>query len=140
MHQLPPGRAGVIVPTGIATDSSTSAFFGKLVESKQLSTLYDFENREKPLFWLFIAAYKFSILAIGSSDRARFAAFLLHPQALEGAGSSDRSCTPEDFKLMNPNTLTAPLFRARADRDLTQKLYRGAPVLIRERPGNPDGD
>ena len=37
-----------------------------------------------------------------------------------------------DFKLMNPNTLTAPLFRARADRDLTRKLYRAAPVLIRE--------
>ena len=42
--------------------------------------------------------------------------------------------------LMNPNTLTAPLFRARADRDLTRKLYRAAPVLIRERPGHPDGD
>ena len=41
---------------------------------------------------------------------------------------------------MNPNTLTAPLFRARADRDLTRKLYRAAPVLIRERPGHPDGD
>ena len=45
-----------------------------------------------------------------------------------------------DFELMNPNTLTAPLFRARADRDLTRKLYRAAPVLIRERPGHPDGD
>ena len=41
---------------------------------------------------------------------------------------------------MNPNTLTAPLFRARADRDLTRKLYQAAPVLIRERPDNPDGD
>ena len=46
----------------------------------------------------------------------------------------------EDFELMNPNTLTAPLFRARADRVLTRKLYRTAPVLIRERPGHPDGD
>ena len=45
-----------------------------------------------------------------------------------------------DFELMNPNTLTAPLFRARADRVLTRKLYRAAPVLIRERPGHPDGD
>ena len=83
MWQLPRGRAGVIVPTGIATDSSTSAFFGKLVERKQLSALYDFENREG-LFSGVHRSYKFSILAIGSSDRARFAAFLLHPQALEG--------------------------------------------------------
>ena len=41
-----PGRAGVIVPTGIATDSSTSAFFGDLIARNRLSALYDFENRE----------------------------------------------------------------------------------------------
>ena len=41
---------------------------------------------------------------------------------------------------MNPNTLTAPLFRARADLNLTRKLYRAAPVLIREREDQTDGD
>ena len=30
---------------------------------------------------------------------------------------------------MNPNTLTAPLFRARADLDLTRKLYQGSACL-----------
>ena len=82
---------------------------------------------------------KFSILAIGASRKARFAAFLLNAQSLE---EKERQIELEagDFELMNPNTLTAPLFRARADRDLTCKLYRAAPVLIRERPGHPDGD
>ncbi len=37
MRPPPPGRAGVIVPTGIATDSSTSAFFGDLVARKRLA-------------------------------------------------------------------------------------------------------
>jgi hypothetical protein len=46
----------------------------------------------------------------------------------------------DDFDFFNPNTLTVPLFRAHADRDLARKLYRAAPVLIRERPDNPDGD
>jgi len=36
------GRAGVIVPTGIATDSSTSEFFGHLVKSRKLQSLYSF--------------------------------------------------------------------------------------------------
>ena len=82
---------------------------------------------------------KFSILAIGPSPKARFAAFLLNTQGLE---EKERQIELEagDFELMNPNTLTAPLFRARADRDLTRKLYRAAPVLIQERPGHSDGD
>ena len=68
---------------------------------------------------------KFSILAIGPSGKARFAAFLLNPQALE---EKERQIELEagDFKLMNPNTLTAPLFRSRADLDLTRKLYGAA--------------
>ena len=101
-----PGRAGVIVPTGIATDSSTSAFFGDLIARNRLSALYDFENREK-LFPAVDSRVKFSILAIGPSGKARFAAFLLNPPALE---EKERQIELEagDFKLMNPNTLTAP--------------------------------
>ena len=138
VRPTPPGRAGVIVPTGIATDSSTSAFFGNLIARNRLSALYDFENREK-LFPAVDSRVKFSILAIGPSPKARFAAFLLNTQGLE---EKERQIELEagDFELMNPNTLTAPLFRARADRVLTRKLYRAAPVLIRERPGHPDGD
>ena len=126
------------MPTGIATDSSTSAFFGDLIARNRLSALYDFENRER-LFPAVDSRVKFSILAIGPSRKARFAAFLLNTQGLE---EKERQIELEtgDFELMNPNTLTAPLFRARADLDLTRKLYRAAPVLIRERPGHPDGD
>ena len=134
----PPGRAGVIVPTGIATDSSTSAFFGDLIARKRLSVLYDFENREG-IFPGVHRSYKFSILAIGPSPKARFAAFLLNTQALEEK-ERQIELEPGDFKLMNPNTLTAPLFRARADLDLTRKLYRAAPVLIREQADKTDGD
>ena len=137
-HHLPPGRAGVIVPTGIATDSSTSAFFGDLVARNRLSALYDFENREK-LFASVDSRVKFSILAMGPSTRARFASFLLNTQLLEDK-VRQVELEPDDIRLMNPNTLTAPLFRARADRDLTRKLYHAAPVLIRERPNHPDGD
>ena len=132
------GRAGVILPTGIATDSSTSAFFGDLIARNRLSALYDFENREG-IFPGVHRSYKFSILAIGPSPKARFATFLLNTQALE---EKERQIELElgDFKLMNPNTLTAPLFRSRADLDLTRKLYGAAPVLIREREDQTDGD
>lgn len=134
----PPGRAGVIVPTGIATDSSTSAFFGDLVARNRLTALYDFENRDK-LFPAVDSRVKFSILGVGPANRARFAAFLLGTADLEEK-ERQIELAPDDFRLFNPNTLTAPLFRARYDKELTRRLYQAAPVLIRERPDHPDGD
>lgn len=46
-----------------------------------------------------------------------------------------------EFRLLNPNTLTCPVFRSSKDAELTKKLYRAAPVLIDDnRPdGNPWG-
>src|SRR5262249_48018698 len=41
------GRCGLVLPTGIATDVSTSRFFGQLVKTSTLASLYDFENEEK---------------------------------------------------------------------------------------------
>lgn len=40
----PLGRAGIIVPTGIATDRTTSDFFSDLVQSQSLAQLIGFEN------------------------------------------------------------------------------------------------
>ncbi|RWK68266.1 N-6 DNA methylase [Mesorhizobium sp.] len=135
----PHGRAGVIVPTGIATDSSTSAFFGDLVASNRLATLLSFDEIRR-WFPTTDDRKSFCILGIGDSDRGVRASFEIGQ--LDHLADQRRriELTPEDFELFNPNTLTAALFRARADRDLTRKLYRAAPVLIRERPGRPDGD
>lgn len=36
------GRVGIIVPSGIATDKTTSDFFGDLVDKKSLVSMYDF--------------------------------------------------------------------------------------------------
>lgn len=41
------GRAGVIVPTGIATDDTTRLYFSDLVDRSSLVSLFDFENRDK---------------------------------------------------------------------------------------------
>lgn len=38
------GRAGIIVPSGIATDDTTKFFFADLMEQRTLASLYDFEN------------------------------------------------------------------------------------------------
>jgi hypothetical protein len=54
-------------------------------------------------------------------------------QAHEFADTRRRfSLTPDEFRLINPNTLTCPVFRSGRDAELTKKLYRAGPILIRE--------
>ncbi|NRQ26944.1 Eco57I restriction-modification methylase domain-containing protein [Aliiroseovarius sp. xm-g-7] len=138
LREAPAGRAGMIVPTGIATDSSTSAFFGDLVSTKRLNALYDFENRDG-IFPGVHRSFKFSTLSIGPAKVANFA-FFLHDVSMLEEKERRFTLSPEQIAAINPNTKTAPVFRSRADAELTAKLYSKAPVLIEERPDHPEGD
>jgi hypothetical protein len=135
----PDGRAGIIVPTGIATDDGAKAFFGDLIARRQLISLYDFENREA-LFPGVHRSYKFSLLTIGAAPAPpRFVFF-----ATRAAHLRDErrvfTLTPDDLARINPNTRTAPLFRTRRDADLTAAIYARIPVLINDTTGaNPWG-
>lgn len=132
------GRSGIIVPTGIATDATTAPFFAHLVKKKILSSLVDFEN-SLPIFPSVHRSFKFCILVLGSNEPvARFAFFLTEPGQL---AEPERNFTlsPEQIAAINPNTLTAPVFRSRADAELTAKIYQNAPVLIEESKGD-DGN
>ncbi|MCA2435525.1 N-6 DNA methylase [Rhizobium leguminosarum] len=129
------GRAGLIVPTGIATDSSTAQFFGWLIEVKRLVSLIDFENRER-LFPEVYYRVKFCLLTIGNNDdSAKFAFFLTTPAQLSEI-ERNFTLTPKQIAQINPNTRTAPVFRSRADAELTAKIYESVPVLIDESSGD----
>lgn len=137
----PRGRAGVIVPTGIATDATTAPFFAALIDGKRLASLIDFENREA-IFHAVHRSFKFSLLTIGRNvEAARFAFFLTQPAQLHEA-ERNFTLSPADIARINPNTKTAPVFRSRRDAELTAKIYSRVPVLIDEskgRDGNPWG-
>ena len=128
------GRAGIIVPTGIATDATTAPFFGHLVSSARLARLFDFEN-SAPLFPGVHRSFKFSLLTIGSGVReVEFAFFLTNPAQLE----DDRrrfTLSPDAIARINPNSKTAPLFRAQRDASLTATIYERVPVLTDEASG-----
>ncbi len=129
----PDGRAGIIVPTGIATDDTCKKFFGDLVQSQSLTALMDFENREA-LFADVDSRMKFSLLSISNQPtlETQFSFFLTHPRQLEDK-QRVFTLTPQDIALINPNTLTSPVFRTRADAELTRKIYQRVPVLENER-------
>jgi len=130
----PPGRAGLIVPTGIATDDTNKDFFADVVSHRALVSVYDFENRAA-MFPAVDSRMKFSLLTLAGDwrgpERADLFCFALRPDDL-----SDRerhiTLSPADFALINPNTRTLPIFRSRHDAELTRRMYRAAPVLVDE--------
>jgi hypothetical protein len=135
----PKGRAGFIVPTGIATDDTTKEYFGALVEGRQFATFFSFENEEF-VFPAVHHAFKFALLTVDRSGRSARADLVFFARQVSALAEPDRhfSLTPADFATLNPNTRTCPTFRSRRDADLNLALYRRAGVLWRE--DDPDGN
>jgi N-6 DNA Methylase len=140
----PDGRAGMIVPTGIATDDITKDFFASLVDRRQIVSLFDFENA-KPLFVGVHRSYKFCLLTVGGGARPEDAGadfmFFAHDTTDLADPERQFQLNAADFKLLNPNTRTCPIFRTRRDAEIVHRIYERVPVLIdQNRPdGNPWG-
>ncbi len=136
------GRTGVIVSTGIATDDSTKRFFSDLVERDAIAKLIGFEN-ESFIFPGVHHSYKFCTLTMTGDEvkvpRADLAFLIRHYEQIDDV-ARHFELSREDFALLNPNTLTCPVFRTKIDADLTKAIYRRMPVLVDERTGeNPWG-
>jgi hypothetical protein len=123
------GRAGMVLPSGIATDSFTQHLFNAIADGN-LASLYDFENRDA-IFAGVHRSYKFCLLTMGKTEQVDFQFFSGNPNDL--LDSRRRfTLSPSDFALLNPNTRTCPVFRSQADAALTKKLYSSTTVLWRE--------
>ena len=134
------GRAGIIVPTGISTDSTMQVFFGDLVDQQAVVSLFDFENREK-IFPAVDSRYKFCLLTLSQKPvgRSEFTYFATNVAHLKD-DMRRFHLSPEDIALFNPNTRTMPVFRTESDANLVLKLYNNFPILHNELTGeNPWG-
>lgn len=128
------GRAGLIVPTGIATDKTTSSFFEAISTKGRLAGLFDFENREG-LFPAVDSRMKFCLLTLGRNvAEAEYAFFATNVAQLADPRRRFR-LSAADIARINPNTRTCPIFRTGFDAELTKKIYARVPVLIDESEG-----
>ena len=136
----PRGRAGFIVPSGIATDDTTKAYFQSIVKTRALRSMWEFENEG------FFTAGKghmlrFSLTTLsGENDPSSSADFLFQGQAISDVDDPERhfSLSAADIETINPNTGTCPIFRTKRDAAVALSIYRRAGVLWRE--GDPDGN
>lgn len=143
----PDGIVGLLTPSGIAADKGAARFFRSIATTERLAALFDFENK-KVFFPDIHASFKFCALIFGGPRRSFAAArcaFFLHavaelapPDLPVDADAAARlaatrviELSAEDFRAVNPNTGTAPIFRTALDARLTTRLYRQHPVLVR---------
>ncbi|MCC6179445.1 MAG: N-6 DNA methylase [Chloroflexi bacterium] len=130
------GQSGILCPSGIATDDTTKALFGKFAAGR-VASLYDFENSQG-LFEGVHRSYKFCLLTVrGWTDHDRPADFAFFSTSIDHLREPDRhfTLTAEDFALFNPNTRTCPVFRSKRDAEIAKKMYRRAGVFWKEARG-----
>jgi hypothetical protein len=139
----PRGRAGFIVPSGIATDDTTKEYFGSLVGNGRLSSIYDFRNHDGLFYDVGHRRFKFCLLTIlGRSTERTNARLVFFAESASDVLDPDRQFTlsPSELSLLNPNTRTCPTFRSQRDAAINLAIYRSAGVLWREddeEHGNP---
>ncbi|OUS06321.1 restriction endonuclease [Rhodobacterales bacterium 52_120_T64] len=131
------GLIGLLVPSGIASDKTSSKFFKGVSTGDRLKVLYDFENK-KVFFPDVHASFKFCIFVASPSVLSESAQCACYLHDVSELADPDKhfALSAEDFARVNPNTGTAPIFRTRRDADLTTAIYTRAPILVDRSTGN----
>ena len=134
----PDGAAGIVTPTGLATDNTTAPFFADTLSNHRLYAFYDFENEAK-IFRDVDHRVRFAVTTMTGPQRAvgrtKFAFLNRH---ISDVPEKRFQLTANEVLALNPNTGTLPMFRSRKDADITLGIYSRHPVLIRD--DHPDGN
>lgn len=127
------GRCGCLVPSGIATDFTTKDFFQCLIEKEALISLYDFENK-LGIFNEIDSRNRFCLLTFNSieSKEHNTADFVFFAHSDSDLKNIEKhfKLTSEEIRMLNPNTLTCPVFPSKKDAELAKLIYKKIPVLI----------
>lgn len=134
----PHGAAGIISPTGLATDKTTAPFFADTLSNRRLYGFYDFDNEAK-IFRDVDHKVRFAVTTMTGTERkvSRTKFGFLNRHISDVPERRFQLAADEVLKL-NPNTGTLPMFRSRIDADITLGIYSRHPVLIRD--DDPDGN
>ena len=123
------GRAGLIAPTGIATDANTAPFFRSIFSEGRLVSLFSFYEI-RLIFTATDDRNSFCLLTIGDSDKPAEFAFDIRSTADLTDPRKRFRLTAAEILQISPNTQTAPILRSQADAELVSKIYRNSETLI----------
>lgn len=134
----PDGAAGIVTPTGLATDKTTAPFFADTLSNQRLYAFYDFENEAK-IFRDVDHRVRFAVTTMtGTHHTVRRTKFAFLNRHISDVPEKRFQLAAKEVLALNPNTGTLPMFRSRKDADITLGIYSRHPVLIRD--VDPDGN
>lgn len=134
----PDGAAGILTPTGLATDNTTAPFFADTLSNHRLYAFYDFENEAK-IFRDVHNQFRFALTAMtGMARRVARTRFAFYTRYISDVPGRRFQLAAKEVLALNPDTGTLPMFRSRKDADITLGIYSRHPVLIRDY--NPNGN
>lgn len=127
------GRAGLIIPTGIATTLTTKDFFATVACKGEVTNLYDFDNRQG-IFPSVQGNLRFCLLTLASQPVREFevAAQLSLVDMLRDT-SRRYTLKFEEICRINPNTLSCPLFLSRHHAEVVKTIYDRIRCLAEEK-------
>jgi hypothetical protein len=128
------GRAGFIIQTDIATNDTYKYFFASILKAKQLVSFYDFVNTELLFPHIHRTHPHFCLLTLSGHAIDQEADFAFWNTNVQHLSDVDRhfNLSADDFALLNPNTLTCPIFRSQRDAAITKSIYRRIPIFFNE--------
>jgi hypothetical protein len=127
-------RSGFIVPPGIATDDTYKKFIKFLISENMLEEFFNFTNRGY-LFAEVESTMAFALYTFNTnktSDLIRVAAKIWQVEHLQNQNRV-YFLTPEDVKLLNPNTENLPIFENLRDSQLAKNIYIRNEILLNEK-------
>lgn len=126
------GRAGLIVPTGIATDATTQHFITDVLRHHSLKTVIGFVTN--PELWSGVGGNRYAFCLFSMSGSAlveptvRLASGLRSVSEL-GDPENSYDLTAEEIFTLSPNTGTCPVFRSRHEAEIALRAAaRFAPL------------
>ncbi|MGW6639749.1 Eco57I restriction-modification methylase domain-containing protein [Streptomyces cyaneofuscatus] len=126
---LPDGMSGLVLPTGIATDLTTSSFFSDLVERRQLVAVLDLENEDR-LFAGVTNRVGFCLFTFcgsaGEYVHVRLAFRARRPDQLD---SREFTLDVDGFRRINPNTCTSPICEGPEYLEILKGIHERVPIL-----------
>ena len=150
------GKIGCLSQMSILTGDRLSPFFKHLVSNGFIDDIFSFIN-ERFIFPAVVHNLQFCVLAMGKDDsikgkKIKSAFYTWDIKKLQRSlenfndgilddefadremkeGGSIMEISPEDFRLINPNSFTCPIFRRNRDMQLIKKLYQNAHILVKK--------
>ncbi len=127
----PYGWAGLIVPSGLATNIGTSELFKNLVMYQQLQSMFDFENR-RGYFPAIDSRMRFSLVTLANNataDSQSLFGFFLNDVTDIRDRTRIFALTANDIARVNPDSFTCPVFRTSTAARIVTSIHAQHPIV-----------